>query len=168
MAAFLAGISYVVSNSSCYSYGEGYDAFDAYIDTDSTEISYSFAADGKGSVSLKEFSNLATTILLNANYTFTDSTKTPAREPADGSNIVSVYDLGLSIGGYWRDRTVDLMRVKHYAPLVLYRRSRLVSLFSCGIHISYNKYLARNLASIFSRNVFYAPQNSVRLSCFPY
>lgn len=89
-----SGVSYSMSSTSCYSYYDDYYAIGSQIDTSSTEMTYSFTAAGKGSLSLKQITNGFTLITMKVDYTLSDTTKTPAREPADGSNVVSIYDIG--------------------------------------------------------------------------
>ncbi len=91
-----SGVSYSLLHSTCYpSYDYmGDTVFDEQLETASTEITYSFTAAGKGNMSITTISNGVTELTLKVDYTFSDTTATPAREPAEGSNIVSVFSLG--------------------------------------------------------------------------
>ncbi|PKM73142.1 MAG: hypothetical protein CVU91_06135 [Firmicutes bacterium HGW-Firmicutes-16] len=91
-----SGVSYSMLSSVCGSYSNYYDgnALGEELDTSSTELTYSFTAVGKGSLSITTVSNGVTELMLKVNYAFSDTTATPSREPAEGSNIVSVFSLG--------------------------------------------------------------------------
>jgi hypothetical protein len=70
-----------------------YEFMDEVLYSNATKLSYSYTTDGKGSLSLSATTGETKILDLTVDFTFSETSKEPLREPADGSTVISMDDL---------------------------------------------------------------------------
>jgi hypothetical protein len=87
------------SGNEYYDFGDSYGEDDASEDegwgfsVTKTELSVDYTADGHGSLTFSTAVDDVTALSLTMDVTFSETTQTPAREPAPGSAVISVDDI---------------------------------------------------------------------------